>query len=148
LTRSWGVLAVGALMLAVPGCSRGTRTASDDVLVTPEGRRIITQRAIERSGARTAWDALRRTVTFYWFDDGRSGQPRRVDHRGQSSILLQDQPIILVDGVQLNDFSVLGGIPAEDLFEIEVLSGIDATTYYGTNATKGVIRIWTKVGAS
>ena len=44
------------------------------------------------------------------------------------------------------DFTVLGSMPASDLFEIEVLSGIDATTYYGTNATKGVIRIWTKIG--
>jgi outer membrane cobalamin receptor len=146
--RSWTVLTAAALVATAAGCSRGIRTAADDVLVTPEGRRIITERAIQRSGARTAWDALRRTVPFFWFDDGRAGQPRRIDHRGQSSILLQDQPIILLDGVQLNDFAALGGIPAEDLFEIEVLSGIDATTYYGTNATKGVIRIRTKVGAS
>ena len=68
------------------------------------------------------------------------------ESRLRSSIVLRDQPLILVDGVELNDFTVLAGMPASDVFEIEVLTGIDATTYYGTNATKGAIRIWTKAG--
>ncbi len=42
--------------------------------------------------------------------------------------------------------AALGGMPAADLLDIEVLTGVDATTYYGTNATNGVIRIRTKVG--
>jgi outer membrane cobalamin receptor len=146
--RSWAVVAVIVLTATAGGCSRGTRTAADDVLVTPEGRRIITERAIVRSGARTAWDALQRTVPFFSFNERNGGQPGRIEHRGRSSIVLRDQPLILVDGVELTDFSLLGGLPAEDVFQIEVLSGIDATTYYGTNATKGVIRIWTKDGAT
>jgi len=52
--------------------------------------------------------------------------------------------MIIMDGVELNDFMPLGTIPASDILEIEVLTGIDATTYYGTGATKGVIRIRTK----
>jgi outer membrane receptor protein involved in Fe transport len=44
----------------------------------------------------------------------------------------------------VEDFTVLGEMPAADLLDIEILSGIDATTYYGTNATKGVIRLRTK----
>jgi outer membrane cobalamin receptor len=137
-----------ACSVALCGCAGAVHQRADDVLVTPEGRRIITQKAIERSGARTAWDALRRTVPFFSFNVTNSGGPARIEHRGRSSILLQDQPIIVMDGVELSDFGVLGGIPASDLFQIEVLSGIDATTYYGTNATKGVIRIRTKVGAT
>jgi TonB-dependent SusC/RagA subfamily outer membrane receptor len=39
-------------------------------------------------------------------------------------------------------------MPAADIEQIEVLTGIDATTYYGTGATKGVIRITTKVAGS
>jgi len=116
--------------------------------VTPEGSRIITQVVITRSGARTAWDALQRTVPFFAFRENSNGGPSRIDHRGRSSIVLRDQPMILVDGVELTDFSVLGVMPATDLFEIEVLSGIDATTRYGTNATKGVIRITTRPGAT
>jgi outer membrane cobalamin receptor len=138
---------VTVVSLAV-ACGRATSRAADDILVTPDGRRIITEKAIEHSGARTAWDALQRTVPFFNFNEGNRGRPARVEHRGRSSIMLRDQPMILVDGVEMIDFTVLGSMPASDLFEIEVLSGIDATTYYGTNATKGVIRIWTKVGVT
>jgi outer membrane cobalamin receptor len=136
---------VSVVSLAV-ACGRATSRTAEDILVTPDGRRIITEKAIEHSGARTAWDALQRTVPFFNFNEGNRGRPARVEHRGRSSILLRDQPMILVDGIEMIDFTVLGSMPASDLFEIEVLSGIDATTYYGTNATKGVIRIWTKVG--
>lgn len=141
-----------ALLLPLLGftsaCSHGTRSQQEGVLVTPEGSRIITEVVITRSGARTAWDALQRTVPFFAFRENSNGGPSRIDHRGRSSIVLSDQPMILVDGVELTDFSVLGVMPATDLFQIEVLSGIDATTRYGTNATKGVIRIRTKSGES
>lgn len=142
----FAALVAGASLAAA--CGHTTSATRDDVLVAPDGRRIITEKAIEHSGARTAWDALQRTVPFFSFNDGTRGRPARIEHRGRSSIVLRDQPLILVDGVELNDFTVLGGIPAADLYEIEVLTGIDATTYYGTNATKGVIRIWTKSGAT
>jgi len=143
MPRQWSLFTV-ALAMVLAACSRATQTAQDDVLLTPDGRRIVTQQAIEHSGARTAWDALQRTVPFFAFQDNSRGGPARVDHRGRSSIVLRDQPMILVDGVEINDFTVLGSMPASDVFEIEVLTGIDATTYYGTGATKGVIRIWTK----
>jgi len=134
--------------MVLAACSHATQAAPEDVLLAPDGRRIITQHAIEHSGARTVWDALQRTVPFFAFHENSRGRPARVDHRGRSSIVLRDQPLILVDGVELSDFSVLGGMPASDVFEIEVLTGIDATTYYGTGATKGVIRIWTKLAPS
>jgi outer membrane cobalamin receptor len=137
-----------SLALVLAACSHATQSRASDILVTPDGRRIVTEKAIEHSGARTAWDALERTVPFFNFNEGNRGRPARVDHRGRSSILLRDEPLIILDGVEMNDYSVLGSMPASDLFEIEVLTGIDATTYYGTNATKGVIRLWTKVGTS
>ena len=129
-------------------CSHGPRTIDEGVIITPEGNRIITESVIKRSGAKTAWDALQRTVPFFDFHENSRGDPSRIEHRGRSSIVLRDQPMILVDGVELTDFKVLGGMPASDLLKIEVLSGVDATTRYGTNATKGVIRIWTRLGSS
>jgi len=116
--------------------------------VTPDGRRRVDERAIEQSGARTAWDALQRTVPFFVFRTNSRGRPTRVEHRGRSSMLLRDQPLILVDGVALQDVTALGDMPASDLLDIEVLTGVDATTYYGTNATNGVIRLRTKAGGN
>jgi outer membrane cobalamin receptor len=137
------------LFCLVGACSHATASgpAAGDIIVTPEGRRIITEKAIERSGAHSVWDALQRTVPFFTFRESSRG-PGRIEHRGRSSVVLRDQPMIIVDGTELTDFSVLSGMPASDLFEIEVLSGIDATTFYGTGATKGVIRLWTKLTQS
>jgi vitamin B12 transporter len=135
---------VAALLLA--GCHRSQQPAEMS-MNSHDGRRVITAVAIERSGARTAWEALQRTVPFFTFKDGNNGSAGRVEHRGRSSIMLRDQPLIIMDGVELNDFATLSVMPASDIEQIEVLSGIDATTYYGTGATKGVIRITTK-GAS
>jgi outer membrane cobalamin receptor len=134
-----------ALALAWGACTHSTDSGPPDVYVAPDGRRIITERAVEKSGAQTAWDALQRTVPFFTFNVNNRGGPARIEHRGRSSIILRDQPKILVDDVELTDFGVLGTMPASDILEIEVWSGVDATTYYGTNASKGVIRIRTKL---
>ncbi|HXO83942.1 MAG TPA: Plug domain-containing protein [Gemmatimonadales bacterium] len=132
--------AVSTALLFV-ACAHATPQTNAD---TSNGRRIVTAEAIEQTGARTAWEALQRCVPFFTFKDGSRGQPGAIEHRGRSSIVLHDQPLIIMDGVELNDFMPLGTIPASDILEIEVLTGIDATTYYGTGATKGVIRIKTK----
>lgn len=148
----WSRLAFVSALVAVAAlsaCHRAPQTAaSPESLHNSDGRRVITADAIEKSGARTAWEALQRTVPFFTFNDNRSGRPAGVEHRGRSSIVLRDQPMIIVDGVELNDFTTLGSMPASDIEEIEVLTGIDATTYYGTGATQGVIRITTKGSGS
>jgi len=133
-------------ILALSACHRPHQPA-DASLRSSDGRRLITADAIEKTGARTAWEALQRTVPFFTFKDGNNGSAGRVEHRGRSSVILRDQPMILMDGIELNDFTTLSVMPASDIEQIEVLTGIDATTYYGTGATKGVIRIITK-GAS
>jgi len=137
-----------SLALVLAACSHTRQTGGEGAQLTPDGRRHVDGRAIEQSGARTAWDALQRTVPFYSFHTNSRGRPTRVEHRGRSSIVLRDQPLILVDGVELHDITALGDMPASDLLDIEVLTGVDATTYYGTNATNGVIRLRTKAGGN
>jgi len=122
------------------------KTATHEHSDNSNGRRVVTAEAIEQSGARTAWEALQRNVPFFTFKDNNRGGASNIEHRGRSSIVLRDQPLIVMDGIELNDFTTLTGMPAADIREIEVLTGIDATTYYGTGASKGVIRIWTKNG--
>ena len=119
------------LALALAGCSPAIRSAPEGVPVAADGRRVIDARAIEHSGARTVWDALRRTVPFFSFRENSRGRPTRADHRGRSSIALRDQPLILVDGVELQDFTVLGAMPASDVLEIEVLGARADTPRHG-----------------
>jgi vitamin B12 transporter len=137
-----------AVALSLAACARHTTVSTAHQQVDNPGRRVVSAQTIERTGARTAWEALQRTVPFFTFKDGNNDSAGRIEHRGRSSIMLRDQPMIIMDGVELNDFATLTVIPASDIEQIEVLSGIDATTYYGTGATKGVIRITTKVAGS
>ena len=133
-----------AMVLVVPAfaCRGGPPAAQD--LVNPVGTRMVTAKQIEATGAKTAWDALRFTVPNYGFRETNRGTPARVLHRGRSSLLLDDQPRVFLDGTRLTDYFVLDQMPAHDVFSIEVLTGIEGTTYYGTGAGNGVIRIRTK----
>jgi outer membrane receptor protein involved in Fe transport len=70
-----------------------------------------------------------------------------LERRGRSSFVLNDAPLLFVDGVQLPDFRNLQSIPATQLASIEILDGVDGTTYYGTGAEGGVILIRTKSGS-
>lgn len=137
-TRS-AMRAIGLLgLVTVVGCGLRLRPAGVAQDASP-GPVVIDADAIAQSGAKTVWDALARTVHFYTFHP--SG---RIEHRGRSSLVLPEQPIVVLDGVALNDMVVLLNMPAGDVALIEVLDGVDATTFYGTNAGSGVIRIWTR----
>ncbi len=105
---------------------------------------LITQEQIERSGALTAWEALKRLAPQFTFRENRNGQPSALERRGRSSILLNDAPLVFMDGAELSDFHSLNQIPASTLLSIEILNGIEGTSYYGSNAVSGVILFKTK----
>jgi len=107
--------------------------------------KLIAADEIVASGARTAWDALRRTVPNVQFRESR-GQPARVSRRGRASLYLDDQVRVVLDNVRIWDIRTLDAIPASDILTIEVLTGLDATTYYGGTSTAGAIVIRTKQG--
>ncbi|MDX1647152.1 MAG: TonB-dependent receptor plug domain-containing protein [Longimicrobiales bacterium] len=113
--------------------------------VTPnEGRAsIITREQIEKTGARTMWEALSRSVRYVRFQESGLGQPERIRRRGESSIVLSDDMPIYIDQVQVRQIQVLASLPARNIETIRILNGVDATTYYGTNAGDGVILIET-----
>src|SRR5205814_8881833 len=111
------------------------------------GVQVITAEQIARSGASTAWDVLKREAPTLTLRDTRGGRPASAGRRGRSSIVLQDAPLVVLDGLRLTDFRTLDGIPAVTILTISVYTGIEGTTYYGTNAGSGVIVIQTKDGA-
>jgi len=110
-------------------------------------RTVLTEEQITRSGASNAWDVLKRLAPQFSFGEDHNGQPRRLERRGRSSILLSDAPLVFLDGTEMADFKSLIQIPATTLASIEILSGIDGTTYYGSGAVGGVILIHTKNGS-
>ncbi len=111
------------------------------------GRILITEQMIARSGGQTAWEVLRREAPQITFRENRNGQATGMTRRGRGSIILNDAPMLFVDGVRSADFRSLQQLPASILLSIEVLTGADGTTYYGTDAEGGVILVHTKTGS-
>jgi len=135
-----------SFMLLVSCASSGPgTTAIGDRLERVDGQ-VVTEEQIAKSGARTVWEVLQLTVHNITFNETGRGQPTRITRRGRSSVVLDDGPRILMDGVALTDYTVLARMPASDLQSIEVLGANEATTLYGTNHSGGVIRIHTKTG--
>jgi TonB-linked SusC/RagA family outer membrane protein len=91
-------------------------------------------------------------------NSGQPGAGGTVRLRGVNSISQGNNPLIYVDGVRVFNGSTptsvagrqfvnpLNDIPAEDIDRIEVVKGPAATTLYGTEASGGVIQIFTKRG--
>ncbi|MDT8342042.1 MAG: SusC/RagA family TonB-linked outer membrane protein [Longimicrobiales bacterium] len=91
--------------------------------------------------------------------NGTTGTSQRIRIRGANSISLSNEPLIFVDGVQINS-DVGGGlgvggqepnrlndINPNDIANIEIIKGPAASAQYGTAAANGVILITTKRGA-
>ncbi len=79
---------------------------------------------------------------------GRIGSTPTFRIRGSVGTLLNEsgsQPLILVDGVEISDISMIN---SDDIANISVLKDASASSIYGTRAAFGVILITTKQGAS
>jgi TonB-linked SusC/RagA family outer membrane protein len=90
---------------------------------------------------------------------GTTGAGSRVRIRGSNSISLSNDPLIVVDGVRVdnntNSFGLFTGGQAasrlndlnpEDIESIEILKGPAASALYGTAAANGVIQVTTRRG--
>lgn len=144
LPLSW-LAGLAALLLAGAGCSSirpsgGAPAPADD----RNGARYLSAEDIERSGARNAWEALRRLGTVR-LDESANGQPARIySRRGRTSILLDDSPIVVLDGTRLVDFGVLKAVSAASIVSIAFLNSSEGTLRHGTGTTGGAIVILTR----
>ena len=100
------------------------------------------------------------------YGGGGVGQAKIIRLRGQSSVSLSNHPLIYIDGVRMRSdplpdanppdrrggrsgniaVSPLDNINPNDIERIEVIKGSAATTLYGTEASAGVIQVFTKRG--
>ncbi len=91
---------------------------------------------------------------------GTTGEGSRIRIRGSASLSQSNEPIIYVDGIRVDNgggFANVGAggqgspsrlddIPPDAIERIEILKGAAAATLYGTEASNGVIQIFTKRG--
>ena len=93
-------------------------------------------------------------------NSGQPGAGGSVRLRGVNSVSQGNNPIVYVDGVRMYNGSSpssvagrqgtlpLNDIPASDIDRVEIVKGPAATTLYGTEASGGVIQIFTKRGVN
>ena len=140
LTRIVAVLALCA------GCHRSGPPVHP--LRMSDGSRWITPDIIAHATSTNAWDLLRECGAGYHIDESPDGRAVRLGtRRGRSSLLLKegDMLLLVVDGVRMSDARYLRDIPTNTVLSIQLLSGIDGTTYYGLNAGAGVILVTTRI---
>ena len=87
---------------------------------------------------------------------GVTGEGARIRIRGNASLSQSNEPIIYIDGIRVDNggssgnggatVSRLNDIDPSTIDHIEVLKGAAAATLYGTEASNGVIQIFTKKG--
>lgn len=95
--------------------------------LTPTSR-VFHPEQIARTGAHTAWDAVRLLVPRYHLDAASISFPRF----GATGISARESPLrVIIDGHIIDDLAALQMIPASDLLAIHVLSAAEAAWYVG-----------------
>ncbi|HYC30605.1 MAG TPA: TonB-dependent receptor plug domain-containing protein, partial [Chitinophagaceae bacterium] len=85
---------------------------------------------------------------------GRPGSGSQILIRGGASLNASNRPLIVIDGVPVDNGSIAGGndplsfINPNDIETFTVLKDASATAIYGTRASNGIIMITTKRGRS
>lgn len=124
----------------------GSHAAREEARPSQLSGQYVTAEQIRATGASSAWEALKYTVRTHRFTDYHGVPTRIQSDRGQGSMVLREDPLVFLDGARLTDITILRMIPANNLYSIQVLTGPDATTYYGTSAVAGVILLETTLG--
>jgi TonB-linked SusC/RagA family outer membrane protein len=147
-------------------------TTLDQVLVTATGQSerrresgvstaTIDSSAVNRAAVSTFSDVLssRAPGVVVQQAAGETGAGARVRIRGSNSISLSNDPLLIIDGIRVDNSSQstaigTGGqqpsrfndINPEEIENIEVIKGPAAAALYGTAAANGVIQITTRKG--
>ena len=150
-----------------------TAVALDEIVVTGtavETRRkeignsvaSIGSREIENLPVTNAQQVLagRAAGVTFMANSGQPGAGGSVKIRGINTVSQESEPLLYIDGVRVFNESTRAGwggrtttsplqdIAPEDIERIEIVKGAAATTLYGTEASNGVIQVFTRKGAA
>ena len=116
----------------------------------------ISSEDLNSGSVQTVTDALQgRIPGLVGANMGGEGGAARIRLRGTVSLTQRNQPLIYIDGVRIDNSmtdnasistSRLNDIDPNNIDRIEVIKGAAAATLFGTEASSGVIQIFTKRG--
>jgi hypothetical protein len=143
--RSRAAAALATLVMAACASTASPRAEADLASsrltsLTPTSRSFDAER-IRRSGATTAWDAVRLLVPRYRLEAARNSlsmlsTPRRNGYELPIRLILDGHPIM--------DLEPLRAVPAQDLISIHVLSATEAATYFAGEGGRPAIVVQTR----
>ena len=123
--------------------------SEQEILETPGGMAVISQKEIKNSNAQTTPDLLRTQTGIVVRDWYGNGTKVTTDIRGFGE-LSHVNTLVLIDGRRVSEVDLSGTdwtqIPINQIEKIEILRGSSGSVVYGDNATGGVINIITKKG--
>jgi len=105
----------------------------------------VTEEQSGQAGVRSVDDLLRGRIAGLQVISTGNGTQYRL--RGQNSILNDQEPLFIVDGIPTTSRqlpSALSGVIAEDIRQIDVLKDVASTSIYGMRGAGGVIIITTR----
>ncbi len=148
-----------------------TAVALDEIIVTGTATQVrkkeignsiaaISVREIENVPINNAQEVLagRAPGVTFMANSGQPGAGGTIKIRGINSASQDAEPLLYIDGVRVFNESTRAGwggrtttsplqdISPDDIARVEVVKGAAATTLYGTEASNGVIQIFTKKG--
>lgn len=152
---------------------RGSVVALDEIVVTGTGAAVEKKQlgntiaTIDAATLRNApvqsfseMLAAREPSMVVQPSSGLTGTGARIRIRGTNSLSMSNEPIVYLDGVRIDNAGTLDGVSSnaatpsklddinpESIERIEVLKGAAAATLYGSEASSGVIQIFTKRGS-
>jgi TonB-dependent SusC/RagA subfamily outer membrane receptor len=158
-----------ALTPAPAVLDRVVTTATGDQRLAALGNSIATiavaDSVVGRAPVTTLSDVLtaRASGVQVFVPGGLTGASPAISIRGQNSANLSNQPLLVIDGVRVDntpasDIPILGAFVSgeltgrfddlvpEEIASIEIVKGPSAATLYGTDAANGVIVVTTKRG--
>ncbi|MDO5105783.1 TonB-dependent receptor [Capnocytophaga sp.] len=117
---------------------------------------LVTSKDFSKGQNLSAGDLLQGKVAGVQITSGGGapGEGQNIRVRGTGSLTLNSNPLVVVDGVPMNDGtiggarSILNDINPDDIESMTVLKDASSTAIYGSRAANGVIMITTKKGRS
>jgi outer membrane receptor protein involved in Fe transport len=132
-----------------------------ELKAVPNAITIITAKELEEKGVTRIYDLFHGSVPgIFTSHTGQVGavNPGKVELLVRGSTTFDDGDVgnefynsgikTYVDGVELADKQYLGMIDPKNIERIEILTGPQASTIYGSNAINGVMQIFTKRGTT
>jgi len=156
LALTGAAVALDAIVVTGTGGATQARAVGNDIAKIDVGKSVIAVAPIadvqQMLSARTPGVM----VTPYQGNVGTGGSIRV---RGTSSLVLTNEPLVYVDGIRTDNnqkagpvirngpqVSRINDLDPEDIESVEIVKGPAAATLYGTEASRGVIQIFTHRG--